>query len=99
MASSKLYIHCITILFYFQYWQKGGVWSFGHYIFGNGLANIYIHNWIRMDPLLISFSKPLQHVSTLCRQLVFDSIFISENIILLAIGKNIMLFLTSHKHY
>ena len=50
-----------------------------------------------MDPLLISYSKPLQHVSTLCRQLVFDSIFISENIILLAIGKKLMLLSTSHK--
>ena len=55
---------------------------------GNGLANIYIHNWIKMDPLLIPFTKPLQHVSTLCRQLVFDLVFIVENIILLTIGKN-----------
>ena len=61
--------------------------SFLHYIVGNGLANIYIHNWIRMDPLLIPFKKPLQHVSTLCRQLMFDLVFISENIILLGIGK------------
>ena len=55
---------------------------------GNGLANIYIHNWIKMDPLLIPFTKPLQHVSTLCRQLVFDLVFIVENITLLTIGKN-----------
>jgi hypothetical protein len=27
---------------------------------GNALSNIYIHNWIRMDPLLIPFAKPLQ---------------------------------------
>ena len=40
-----------------------------------------------MDPLLIPFKKPLQHVSTLCRQLMFDLVFISENIILLGIGK------------
>ena len=65
--------------------------SFLHYIVGNGLANIYIHNWIRMDPLLIPFKKPLQHVSTLCRQLMFDLVFISENIILLGIGKQVNL--------
>ena len=37
------------------YWSKGGFLnlSFFHYFIGNGLANIYIHNWIRMDPLLI----------------------------------------------
>ena len=32
-----------------KYWQKGGFLnlSFFHYLIGNGLANIYIHNWIR----------------------------------------------------
>ena len=37
------------------YWEKSGCskLNFFHYMFGNGLANIYIHNWIRMDPLLI----------------------------------------------
>ena len=73
-----------------MYWSKGGFLnlSFFHYMVGNGLANIYIHNWIRMDPLLIPFSKPLQHVSTLVRQLVFDFIFASENVILLVIALN-----------
>lgn len=73
-----------------MYWEKGGLLnlSFFHYMVGNGLANIYIHNWIRMDPLLIPFSKPLQHVSTLMRQLVFDLVFAAENVILLAIGLN-----------
>ena len=55
---------------------------------GNGLANIYIHNWIRMDPLLIPFTKPLQHVSTLVRQLLFDLIFVAENVTLLVIALN-----------
>ena len=91
MDIALLFPHCriYTIIFIFQYWQKGGFLnlSFFHYILGNGLANIYIHNWIKMDPLLIPFSKPLQHVSTLIRQLVFDLVFISENIILLGIGK------------
>jgi hypothetical protein len=34
-----------------KYWQKGGFLnlSFFHYLIGNGLANIYIHNWIRSD--------------------------------------------------
>jgi hypothetical protein len=34
-----------------KYWQKGGFLnlSFFHYLIGNGLANIYIHNWIRLD--------------------------------------------------
>merc|ERR1719411_675158 len=73
-----------------RYWKEGGFLnlSFFHYMIGNGLANIYIHNWIRMDPLLIPFTKPLQHVSTLCRQLMFDLVFISENIILLGIALN-----------
>ena len=72
------------------YWVKGGILnlSFFHYMIGNGLANIYIHNWIRMDPLLIQNAKPLQHVSTLCRQLVFDLIFIAENVTLLCIALN-----------
>ena len=30
-----------------KYWQKGGFLNFVHYLIGNGLANIYIHNWIR----------------------------------------------------
>ena len=55
---------------------------------GNGLANIYIHNWIRMDPLLIASQKPLQHVSTLIRQLVFDIVFVLENMTLLFIALN-----------
>jgi hypothetical protein len=35
-----------------KYWQKGGFLnlSFFHYLIGNGLANIYIHNWIRYLP-------------------------------------------------
>merc|ERR1712223_927010 len=68
-----------------KYWQKGGFLnlSFFHYIIGNGLANIYIHNWIRMDPLLIPFTKPLQHVSTLVRQFLFDFIIIVEDCVLL----------------
>lgn len=72
------------------YWQKGGFLnlSFFHYMVGNGLANIYIHNWIRMDPLLIPFTKPLQHVSTLVRQLVFDLIFVVENVTLLILALN-----------
>jgi len=72
------------------YWQKGGFLnlSFFHYMIGNGLANIYIHNWIRMDPLLIPFTKPLQHVSTLVRQLLFDLIFVAENLTLLLIALN-----------
>ncbi|TRY68445.1 hypothetical protein TCAL_06832 [Tigriopus californicus] len=76
------------------YWQKGGVLniSFFHYMMGNSLANIYIHNWIRMDPLLIQFAKPLQHVSTLVRQLIFDLVFTLENIALLvfAVHSNIV---------
>jgi hypothetical protein len=73
-----------------RYWVKGGFLnlSFFHYMIGNGLANIYIHNWIRMDPLLIPHSKPLQHVSTLMRQLVFDLVFVVENVVLLSIALN-----------
>ena len=72
------------------YWEKGGFLnlSFFHYMAGNALSNIYIHNWIRMDPLLIPFAKPLQHVSTLIRQLFFDIVFVSENVTLLAIALN-----------
>ena len=55
---------------------------------GNGLANIYIHNWIRMDPLLIANKKPLQHVATLVRQLAFDIVFVVENVVLLAVALN-----------
>eukprot|EP00095_Tigriopus_kingsejongensis_P008429 maker-scaffold1302_size49677-snap-gene-0.18 protein:Tk08429 transcript:maker-scaffold1302_size49677-snap-gene-0.18-mRNA-1 annotation:"hypothetical protein DAPPUDRAFT_43071" len=77
-----------------KYWKKGGFLnlSFYHYMLGNSLANIYIHNWIRMDPLLIQYAKPLQHVSTLVRQLVFDLVFAAENIVLLviAISSNIL---------
>ena len=41
-----------------------------------------------MDPLLLPWTKPLQHVSTLCRQLVFDLVFIVENVTLLCIALN-----------
>ncbi len=72
------------------YWQKGGLLnlSFFHYMVGNGLANIYIHNWIRMDPMLIPFSKPLQHVATFARQVVFDMVLMTENVVLLSIALN-----------
>ena len=40
-----------------------------------------------MDPLLDG-GKPLQHVSTLVRQLVFDFVFVVENVVLLAIALN-----------
>ena len=62
--------------------------SFFHYMLGNGLANIYIHNWIRMDPLLDSGTRPKQHVATMCRQLAFDLVFIVENITLMIIAVN-----------
>ena len=70
------------------YWQKGGFmnFSFFHYMLGNGLANIYIHNWIRMDPLLIKDRKPLQHVATLVRQGCFDLVLVVENVVLLWIA-------------
>ena len=91
-----------------KYWQKGGFLnlSFFHYLIGNGLANIYIHNWIRcvvfpitghnndnvflvrMDPLLLPWSKPLQHVSTLVRQFLFDFVILAEDIVLLAYALN-----------
>lgn len=73
-----------------KYWQKGGFLnlSFFHYLVGNGLANIYIHNWIRMDPLLLPWSKPLQHVSTLVRQFLFDFIIIMEDCVLLGYALN-----------
>ena len=41
-----------------------------------------------MDPLLLPWAKPLQHVSTLVRQFLFDFIFITENCVLLAIAVN-----------
>jgi len=73
-----------------KYWQKGGFLnlSFFHYLIGNGLANIYIHNWIRMDPLLLPWTKPLQHVSTLVRQFLFDFIIVVENCVLLGYAMN-----------
>ena len=41
-----------------------------------------------MDPLLLPWAKPLQHVSTLVRQFLFDMIFIAENCVLLGIALN-----------
>ena len=41
-----------------------------------------------MDPLLLPWAKPLQHVSTLVRQFLFDLIFIAENVVLLSIALN-----------
>ena len=42
----------------------------------------------RMDPLLLPWAKPLQHVSTLVRQFLVDLIFVVENSILLGIALN-----------
>ncbi len=90
LAAHILLMTCLHFVFSDAktYWEKGGNLSFFHYMLGNGLANIYIHNWIRMDPLLVPFSKPLQHVSTLVRQLLFDLIFVAENVTLLTIALN-----------
>ena len=44
-----------------RYWVKGGFLniSFFHYLLGNGLANIYIHNWIRYNILNFLFVNSL----------------------------------------
>jgi len=68
-----------------EYW-KNGVIPFLHYVVGNGFANIYIHNWIRMDPFLSNKNNPKQHISTFVRQLIFDLVFFFENLILLSIA-------------
>ena len=41
-----------------------------------------------MDPLLLPWSKPLQHVSTLVRQFLFDFIIIMEDCVLLGYALN-----------
>ena len=41
-----------------------------------------------MDPLLLPWSKPLQHVSTLVRQFLFDFIILAEDIVLLTYALN-----------
>ena len=41
-----------------------------------------------MDPLLLPWSKPLQHVSTLVRQFLFDVIILVEDIVLLSYALN-----------
>ena len=41
-----------------------------------------------MDPLLLPWSKPLQHVSTLVRQFLFDFIILAEDVVLLAYALN-----------
>ena len=41
-----------------------------------------------MDPLLLPWSKPLQHVSTLVRQFLFDFVILAEDIVLLAYALN-----------
>ncbi len=48
----------------------------------------WVYNFFRMDPLLLPWAKPLQHVSTLVRQFLFDLIFIAENVVLLSIALN-----------
>ena len=42
----------------------------------------------RMDPLLLPWTKPLQHVSTLVRQFLFDFIIVVENCVLLGYAFN-----------
>ena len=52
------------------------------------IYNTGLNSDFQMDPLLINGEKPLQHVSTLVRQLVFDVIFVVENIVLITIALN-----------
>ena len=42
----------------------------------------------RMDPLLLPWTKPLQHVSALVRQFLFDFIIVVENCVLLGYAVN-----------
>ena len=49
---------------------------------GNGFANIYVHNWIR------TIYPPVQHVSTLVRQVVMDLVILTENAMLLCYALN-----------
>ena len=55
------------------------------YLFRGFFLSLY---FFRMDPLLLPWAKPLQHVSTLVRQFLFDLIFIAENVVLLSIALN-----------
>ena len=41
-----------------------------------------------MDPLLLPWAKPLQHVSTLVRQFLFDFIIVVEDCVLLGYALN-----------
>ncbi len=41
-----------------------------------------------MDPLLLPWTKPLQHVSTLVRQFLFDFIIMCEDCVLLLYALN-----------
>ena len=61
---------------------RKGCFSFLHHMVGNGFANIYVHNWIRTR------YPPVQHVSTLVRQLVMDIVILTENAILLCYALN-----------
>ena len=60
------------------YWKESGCTklSFFHYMLGNGLANVYIHNWIRMDPLL----KPGMYTAGYLNAKWIKKIVFGENI-------------------
>ena len=47
-----------------------------------------IYCLLRMDPLLLPWTKPLQHVSTLVRQFLFDMIIMAEDCVLLGYALN-----------
>ena len=51
-------------------------------------CNLTFISFHRMDPLLLPWTKPLQHVSTLVRQFLFDFIIIVEDCVLLGYALN-----------
>jgi hypothetical protein len=65
--------------------EIGGIKSWEEY-------KLLKHLFFRMDPLLLPWTKPLQHVSTLVRQFLFDFIILVENCVLLgyAVNSNII---------
>ena len=70
-------------------WATTILYSFSLKISNIVYVNIFIFAKLcRMDPLLLPWTKPLQHVSTLVRQFLFDFIIVVEDCVLLGYALN-----------
>ena len=69
------------------YWKKHQYGKFFHNVLMNSFACIYFHNYLRFEEEeIVHLQPPGTHISTFVRQLLFETLYVLEFVILLSLG-------------